>query len=212
MRKLGLVAVLGSVALASSCDGDALDVGSNRLGGGDDGGGADAASGSSGSSAGGCAGTSGSSSGGSSGNAGGGGTDDGGGSGGSNDAGDGGQEFCKLNNTRWLGGDNGHIGESSKPSETVGITVDLYSNVYFTGTATNREGARYGWLRRSENDGIDWTFTNWTTGFPNEIAADDAGNIYVIAELEGSLVVRKSPSAGKTWWPSPSSSQTTNTS
>ncbi len=186
-------------------------------GSGGSGGSAGSASGSSGSGgsagSGGAAGSSGAAgSGGASGSAGSEGSADGGGSGGtagsggsagtstdggagtSGTGGTGGQAPCHLA-SKWTVVDD-YVRSPGEPSNVSGIAADSNGAVYAVGLA--KQGTFAGFVRKSVDGGKNWTFANWTTGGPNDIAADDAGNVYVIAGYNG-RVLRKSSNGGQSW-------------
>ena len=85
---------------------------------------------------------------------------------------------------------------AGEPSNIASITADSNGNVYAVGLA--RQGTFAGIVRKSSDGGRTWTLANWTTGLPNDAAADEAGNVYVIAGFNG-RVLRKSADGGATW-------------
>jgi len=83
-----------------------------------------------------------------------------------------------------------------EPSNVSGIAAASDGAVYAVGPA--KQGTFAGFVRKSVDGGKNWTFANWTTGVPNDVAADDAGNVYVIAGFNG-RVLRKSDDGGQSW-------------
>jgi hypothetical protein len=89
-----------------------------------------------------------------------------------------------------------YVRSAGEPSNISSITADSNGNVYAVGLA--RQGTFGGIVRKSSDGGRTWTLASWGTGIPNDAAADDAGNVYVIAGDNG-RVLRKSSDGGMTW-------------
>lgn len=117
------------------------------------------------------------------------------GGGGSAGGGTGGAGPCTLG-TSWQVVDD-YTFAAPEPTFVVGIAADSAGNVIAIGLG--KQGTMKGLVRKTEDGGASWQNATWTSGLPNDAAADAAGNVYVIAGDTAGRVLRKSSNAGDSW-------------
>jgi hypothetical protein len=86
----------------------------------------------------------------------------------------------------------------NESSNISSIAADDKGNVYAVGVAAAGSGY-VGVLRKSANGGGSWSTDEWPDAFPNDVAVDDAGNVFVIAGTDSARVLWRSSTAGENW-------------
>jgi hypothetical protein len=113
---------------------------------------------------------------------------------------------CNLA-TSWTGGDDvlPHPGSASMYRALAASRDPVHADerrIYAVGTGWNGETWAPGGVVRvaaATNAVEQSSFVNWTTGFPNDVATTTSGDVYVIARLDDTRVLRKSTDGGSTW-------------
>jgi hypothetical protein len=83
-------------------------------------------------------------------------------------------------------------------TQAVELVADPAGNLYAFGLALGT-GMPLGLLRKSSDGGVTWDDMAWNRGVPGDVAADDAGNIYVTLGGPDSVVIYKSENQGESF-------------